>query len=420
MYLPANDPLVRQLVSAAAALPTADVHQHLGPEAPVDTDICRLMVDDNYLCTALTSAGLTPETRKRIDDGSAPLMERWKQLCPYWRAVRHGTYAEAVLTTLRKIYGAQDLTDSEIPEVSARLTVDFAAPGLYRRVLQERSGIKLVLTQGGFFKHDEPRFVPVARPLDRADFSSNGLFEQDATRFGIQLGTAEDVVAAMDAILLDYLNHDVVGFKIAAMAWHEPTAEELRTAWKERRQYSTVYQRPGANNPLVQLYVSRIARLAGERGIPVAVHTGAPWTNWLDFRDWEPTAIIPLLLAYRDTSFDLYHAGLPFGTVTSMMGLDFPNVWLNLTWAHIISAELAMRAIAEWLDLAPSTKVIGFGGDYGNRTVVLTYGHLTIARRNIARVLAWRVKERTMSSDDAEEILRLWFWENPCRLYRLA
>jgi hypothetical protein len=102
-----------------------------------------------------------------------------------------------------------------------------------------------------------------------------------------------------------------------------------------------------------------------------------------------------------------------------MLGKTFPNVWLNLAWAHVISSELAMRAISEWLDMVPLNKVIAFGGDYGPRTVVLTCGHLAMARRNIVRVLAGRIAERQMTEGEARRILRLWFSENPRELYRL-
>jgi predicted TIM-barrel fold metal-dependent hydrolase len=162
-----------------------------------------------------------------------------------------------------------------------------------------------------------------------------------------------------------------------------------------------------------------MATLAAELDIPVAVHTGAPFNNWLDFRVWEPTGLIPFLQTFRDTRFDLYHAGVPWVTQSSVLGKAYPNVWLNLAWTHIISRELSMRAIAEWLDLVPTSKVIGFGGDYNNGTVVLTYGHLQMARLDLAQVLGWRVKYCGMSLTQAERILRAWLRENPRALYRL-
>ncbi len=416
MYLPSTDPHASRLIAAAARVSTVDTHQHLGAEAPVHTDLCRLLVDDNYLLTDLVSAGFTQGIRERVADPEIPLARRWALLRPFWEQVRHGSYAWAHRITLCDLYGATDLNDAELEQVSARLAADMAAPGLFERLLAGRCGIDTVLTQGGYFDHPRPRFRNVARPLDRADFSPGGAFEQDALALGIAVRTAEDVVAAMDAILRDHHARGAVGFKIVALPWGEATPGQVREAFSLRERQG---ESAAGGRVLLRLYVSRVATLARELGIPVAVHTGAPWTNWLDFRVWEPTALIPLLAAYPETHFDLYHAGIPHVTPFSMLGKAFPNVWLNLTWAHIISSDLAMRAIAEWLDLAPANKVLAFGGDYGNRTVVLTYGHLALARRHVAQVLAYRVKEGRMGEDEAQALLQAWFSDNPRRLYRL-
>ena len=211
---------------------------------------------------------------------------------------------------------------------------------------------------------------------------------------------------------------------MAALPWREPTPAEIAAAFEAARSPETFPENALVFEnehwlTLVRVYASRMATLAAELDIPVAVHTGAPWTNWLDFRVWEPTSLIPFLQRFRETRFDLYHAGIPYVTQASLLGKAYPNVWLNLAWAHVISRELAMRAVAEWLDLVPVTKVFAFGGDYGNGTVVLTYGHLQMARQNLAQVLAYRIKHSGMTMSQAEDILRLWLSGNPRRVYGL-
>lgn len=409
-----NDGTVRRLFEFTSTLHTVDAHQHLCRETPVETDLCRLLIDDNYLCTDLVSAGLSEDVRSRVVDPSMPLACRWDLLSPFWRLVRHGSYAQAILYTLRDLYGADKLDSDEVEGVSSRLAKDCATPGLFRRILWDRCKIDVVLTQGDYFEHCKPRFLTVARPLDRAYFSPGGYFEADAAEQGIELRSADAFAPAMDAILRAHHARGAVGFKMVALPWSQPTQDELKAAFRNR-------DKPDSDASLIlnRLYASRIATIAQELDLPVAVHTGAPYTNWLDFRAWEPTALIPLFLQFRDTRFDLYHAGIPYGTQMSMLGKTFPNVWFNLTWAHIISCELAMRSIAEWLDLVPCNKVIAFGGDYKIRTVVLTYGHLVMARNNLSRVLASRVRERRMTENEAQSVLQAWFSENPRKLYKL-
>jgi hypothetical protein len=72
----------------------------------------------------------------------------------------------------------------------------------------------------------------------------------------------------------------------------------------------------------------------------------------------------------------------------------------------------------EILDLVPTNKIIAFGGDY-NKPVEKIYGHLVMARENISQVLGDRVKDGLMTEDEAIEIAKQWFYENPKELYQL-
>jgi hypothetical protein len=74
--------------------------------------------------------------------------------------------------------------------------------------------------------------------------------------------------------------------------------------------------------------------------------------------------------------------------------------------------------VDEALDLIPINKMIAFGGDY-RLPVEKAYGHLVMAREDIARVLAARIVEKQMTESQALDIARKWFWENPKELYRL-
>ncbi|HOJ40636.1 MAG TPA: amidohydrolase family protein, partial [bacterium] len=388
MKLPPTHAIMAEILERAKTVLTVDSHQHLSPETPLTTDLVRLILMDSYVSTDLVSAGLPPENLERWRDPDLPLAKRWLQLLPFWKQVQHGSYARAILVTAGDLYGASGFKSlTEIETVSSRLSEDFRQPGLFERLFVQRCRIDTVLTQSPApFTGRRPRFYWVFRPLDRADFSPGGLFEQDCAKAGILLRSASDLPAAMDAILKKARQQGATGFKGVAMAWSAPDEEELREAWAHRSQSALL---PG--HPFLRLYLARMAAVAAEVDIPVALHTGAPWTNWLDYRQWEPTGLIPLFLSFRETRFDLYHAGLPYPDQASLLAKTFPNVWHNLTWAHLISPEMARRCISTWLDTVPINKILGFGGDYSNETVVLTYGHLAIARENVASVLAQRI-----------------------------
>jgi hypothetical protein len=103
---------------------------------------------------------------------------------------------------------------------------------------------------------------------------------------------------------------------------------------------------------------------------------------------------------------------------TIVIGKNHANVWLNLCWCHIISQQMTISGLDECVDMVPINKIIGFGGDYG-RPVEKIYGHLVMAREDIAAVLGRRVDRGQMCIDEAIVIAKKWLWDNPKNLYKL-
>ena len=93
------------------------------------------------------------------------------------------------------------------------------------------------------------------------------------------------------------------------------------------------------------------------------------------------------------------------------------NVFIVMAWGHIITPEGARRALSEWLDAVPASKICGFGGDYA--FVDAVYGHQAIARENVARVLSEKVAEGSMSVERAKEIAGWLLHDNAVRIFRL-
>ena len=76
------------------------------------------------------------------------------------------------------------------------------------------------------------------------------------------------------------------------------------------------------------------------------------------------------------------------------------------------------RALNEIIDLVPVNKIIAFGGDY-RVCVQKVYGHLVMAREVIAQILADRIEDGDFDKEYAMYLAKLWFYENPCRIYNL-
>jgi predicted TIM-barrel fold metal-dependent hydrolase len=159
-------------------------------------------------------------------------------------------------------------------------------------------------------------------------------------------------------------------------------------------------------------------RGAPDHGLVVAVHCGLNWEVNLDLLSRNPVRITPLLMRFTRTVFDLYHGGIPWVREMAAIGNQYPNAHLNLCWCHQISPKMTEAMLAEWIDMVPANKIIGFGGDVSTSPYKI-YGALCLAKENIAGALAARARRGEMSLTRAEEICRMWLYENPRRIYRI-
>jgi predicted TIM-barrel fold metal-dependent hydrolase len=116
--------------------------------------------------------------------------------------------------------------------------------------------------------------------------------------------------------------------------------------------------------------------------------------------------------------FDIFHASYPFARELAVLAKNFPNVYPDLCWVHILSPTAARTILSEWLDLVPSNKILAFGGDY--RFVEGVYGHVVLARRNVAAVLEEKVASSEIELRQALYLASRLLRENAREVYGLA
>ncbi len=186
----------------------------------------------------------------------------------------------------------------------------------------------------------------------------------------------------------------------------------FRKALEERKRRC-----PGLNKGLlipetVQDYVMHhILSAANERGLFIQFHTGLLEGNRGMLSNSNPELLENLFLKCPGVKFDLFHIGYPYNGVTAALTKTYPNVYINMCWVHIISPVSAQNALSDFLDTVPYNKIMGFGGDYA--IVDAIYGHLKIARENIALVLEGKIRDRTLTVSQAITIAERILHENP-------
>jgi len=402
------------ILSEISQFDIVDAHEHLAPErerVKMKVDVCTLF--SHYTRNDFISAGMSPEEYRRMLDTSIPLEQRFSLLEKYLPYIRYGSYARAAFIALRDIYGFKDITRENYREISERMA-EFNKPGIYREILVKRCRIKAALTQAGRTDYDEEYLIPVL-PLDYvARVSNREEVAERGERLGFTIRSLEDYVSWIRAQLEKWQKEErVVGLKTVSL--HRRPAPSPRRA--EIAFNAVLRGNPTPDDlELLNLYLmEETFKICGELGLVVAVHSGV----WGDFRRTDPRHMIPVFTKFPETTFDLYHMGMPWVRDTAIIGKNNPNVYLNLCWSHIVSPYMVRTSLPEYIDLVPVNKIIGFGADYNTSAVEKVWGHLTIARENIAYALARLVTDRRMTRQEAVEIARLWFLENPARAYNL-
>ena len=408
-------PTAQQLYDAIAEFEIIDAHEHLPPEkerVAEKQDVFTLF--SHYTRHDLISAGMTLEIRDRLLDPEQPLEKRWEAFEPFLPAIRHGSYARAAFIAAREFYNADDVNRQNYRELSERIQ-GANTPGIYQRILGDKCRIKVALTQQGHTRYkDDALLVPVMRVSHLAleGYTSWAALEEYAVAVGRQVRSLDDYVEVMRDTLSRWKTDGTVGVKMTARAYSQPTREAAARAFRRLAEGETdAHVWTVVRDHLIELGVE----MAAEIGWTVAVHCGM----WGDFRDLDAQHMIPFVQRHPDVRFDFYHLSMPNVRPCMVIAKNFPNVFLNFCWTHIISQRMTCSALDECMDLVPLNKIIAFGGDYA-RPVEKVYGHLVMAREDIAAVLGRRVDDQFMGLDEAKHIAHQWFYENPKSIYGLT
>jgi len=404
-----------KLIEAMSEMDIIDAHEHLGPEQErLDTRVDALQLFSHYCRTDLICAGMTPEQYDSLTDVSIRLEQRWAAFRPFLPHIRHCSYARPAFEAAREFYGFDDVNDDTYQALSERMGVD-NTPGIYRRILRDRCRIRTALTQCGRIVSDGGLLTSLLHMGTYADVESAEQIEQRAAELCTTVTALEDYVEVVRKGLTQWKDEGVVGIKMASTPACEPAKDERAAARAFALIRSGIDVEPDTKATLSNYLMHEMLDMCAELDLVVAVHMGM----WGDFRTLDPQWMIAVLPQHPDTRFDLYHMGMPWVRVAGVIGKNNPNAWMNLCWTHIISPRMTVSALDEYIDLVPLNKIIGFGGDYSSRCVEKVFGHLKMARENIAEVLARRIDRGQMGFDQAVEICRLWLYETPKQVYRL-
>jgi len=305
--------------------------------------------------------------------------------------------------------------------ISKRLQAD-NQKGIYKKIIQDICNIECsIQCKTDEVENDQDFFYYLC--LDKA---TNINSKEDIIAFektnDVCIYKLKDYVNALRSFVAKQKKAGSVGLKIAAaydrsIEFPEVPASEAEKIFAKLRAKVSGVISTAETEMLGNYLIRREIEACIDNNLPVVIHTGYQAGNRNDIRNARAIHLWSLLASYPKARFDLFHGSFPYVEDMVVLGKYFENVSLNMCWMHIMSPEISRRALSEWLDAVPVTKIFAFGGDYSVPEKI--YGHLQLARMNVAVVLADKILQGRMVESNALRIARLVFNENPKQWYKM-
>ena len=406
--------IYEELHAFISRLWVVDTHEHTAVyKSDSNPDYLKTMIN-TYARMDLHSAGMAKEMLAKAMDPSLPLLERWALCEPYWKACRNTGYMRMHERVAQEVYGVREISRDTIEQISMQFASKDARQSYYEGL--ERAKILCAIADSDM-DCDRRHLRPAFR---LEEFVERIEIETVRKILGASIHTFIDWLDACDEMMNRYCDAGAVAFKTTiatdrslniGYGSYAEAEESFIRSLREDNGYlppSSAYQ-----EFMFRHVLSRVQR----RGLPVQMHTGMAAGYGNIIPNGNPLQLCPLFLEYKDMDFVIMHMGYPYQLEIGSLGKMFQNVYPDLSWAYLLSANGAKAALREWLDSVPVTKIMAFGGDCGHEDHV--YAHLLMAKETVSQVLAQKVAEGCFDLDHAKWMAEQMFLMNPYRVFRL-
>ncbi|MCL2664329.1 MAG: amidohydrolase [Defluviitaleaceae bacterium] len=408
-----------ELLAAIDTMPVADTHEHLTPEPERikhDPDFIKVVMT-HYAGSDLVSSGMTHEERWTLDGTDMQFEEKAGLFMKFWPKTSNTTYCRAIDIAVKDLYGVEKIDGTTLPEINKKMHAA-VKPGMYKNILEERCNIKYCVWDGWSEYPDERKFFRPAYRLDNFVFiNETGDIKNLEKSYGAEITSLSGLTDALEKAMTDSLSKGMAALKSGlaysrTLDYAPVTSAEASLALE----HILLGRFNKCDAKILQDHMMhRLADCAGRHGVTFQIHTGMLEGNGNQIGNADPALLSQLIMHNPNTRFDLFHGGYPYGGELSAVVKMFRNAYLNLAWLHIVSPSFTVRYLSEWLEAVPVNKILAFGGDYC--FVEGTYGHMQIAKENLANALAVKVCDGVYPMETAKKYAYMMLYENAEELY---
>ncbi|MBI4557715.1 MAG: amidohydrolase family protein [Candidatus Hydrogenedentes bacterium] len=427
--------MIQEIAELIRATAWVDTHEHLwdestrlrlSAEGKFPSDFSAFFF--GYPTSDLLSAGLPAECHQRLFSPVVDVATKWRDIEPYYKPTWHTGYMRNVRASIHALTGEDEIDGSNCGRISEALA-KLLQPGHYRQVLRTISNIEYCqvasLEAHVFHETESPDLLC-------QDFHFDPLcLEKSFVPGDVMMDLAQAASREPSDLSAWY---EIIEWHFARFA---PRAIALKhaSAYQRRLDYEPVSSEAAA--PLFDRYRRDPSALSDEErkalhdhlfhfcvrqavdyNLPIKMHTGyhaGVFGMPLRRVQHNLSDLCPVFQLHPDARFVLFHMGFPYQHEAMALAKHYPNVFIDLSWAWIISPSATGRFVKEFLVSAPATKLLCFGGDYWNLEGVP--GHAVIARQGLARSLSELVQEAWIDNSEVSGMIRQLMRDNPYALF---
>jgi hypothetical protein len=401
-----------------------DTHEHLfNPEALKTThflDFTLMLHQNSY--DDLISSGMPDTLYNTLFNKDLSPLAKWKIVEPYWKKSFNTSANRVILNAARDLYGINELNDSTVVLLSSRMKEAYSGDW-FNFVLKDFCNFDFVLQESDFVGVNSDFVRYTDKFSDWLTVSTKFRIDSLAASQVEPIYKLEDYVNSMKIAFDEAISMGMAAVKVN-IAYERPLSFENVKPEVAKKVFQKLVN--GDENfelafkdakPLQDYMLHKLIEMAMQHNLPVAFHTGMQAGSGNVLSNSDPLQLTNLFFEYPGVKFVLYHGSYPFGGSLSYLVKSFKNVFLDMNWTYSISPSYASKFLSEWLETAPASKIMAFGGD--QRCVENIYGELVIAKKVISDVLIDKVKNGYLTESEAIKVATMILHDNAVEFYNL-
>ncbi|MES0341575.1 MAG: amidohydrolase family protein, partial [Candidatus Humimicrobiaceae bacterium] len=409
--------LYSEIKSAIDSIPIFDTHEHIVAEEDrrnlnLDFSLFFMM----YAGTDLLTSGMTEEEFEDFQNPDTDIEKKWSYFEPHWPNIRNTSYSKVILEAVKDLYGYDDINEKNYIELSKKIK-NTKNIKWYDQIIKEKSNIKKVLNHLDNVWQAQKKVLGMEefRPVLNLEEIIGTCCLEDVIewekRFNANIYKLADLLKGIDGIFEKKDEIGYMGLK-TAIAYMRPISFEETTFAEADKVFSGLFKLKSYGflekkdflskdelKPLQDYLIHYLIQKAIEYDMPVQIHTGIFELLRNDISNSNPNYLINLFIKYRKCNFDIFHAGYPYSDQLIAICKQFPNVYFDLCWIADISTHLYKEILNKLIEIIPSNKIFGFGGDY--MFIEGLYGSQKLARKSISELMYEKIKQNYFNFDQA-------------------